>query len=369
MTRSRTYRTTWGAGLLALALAGGVASTASAAALPAAAPTAAGDPAVVAAADVVPGGAVDPTSTPLAAARGVGDVAALTFDDGPNPGETDALLDFLAANDLTATFCVIGQNITAPGGADLLRRMVDEGHTLCNHTTSYADMGSWTPEQVRADLVANLQIIRDTLGDPTYPVPYFRAPNGSWGQTGEVAASLGMQPLGLGNIIFDWDGNDLSEATLTATLRGAVQPGAVVLVHDGGGERFNGIAAVRTVISEKLAEGWVFTLPQGGVPDPDVAPSMTVERVVRAGDVVDVEVAGLTPGSVVHLSLEQQRGTRPGTTTHVGEVTVGADGTATAAVSIARTAKGVHTLVAHADGVHLEERVVVRVAPRGGVLG
>jgi peptidoglycan/xylan/chitin deacetylase (PgdA/CDA1 family) len=314
--------------------------------------------------DVAPGGAVDPTGTPLAAARGTGNVAALTFDDGPNPGETDALLDFLAEKDLTAVFCVIGQNITAPGGADLLRRIVAEGHTLCNHTTSYADMGSWTPEQVRADLVANLQIIRDTLGDPDHPVPYFRAPNGSWGQTGPVAASLGMQPLGLGNVIFDWDGNDLSEATLTANLRAAVQPGAVVLVHDGGGERVNGIAAVRTVVSEKLAEGWVFTLPQGGIPDADVDPSVSVERVVRAGEELDVELAGLTPGSVVHLTLESRRGTRPATTTHLGEVTVGADGSASAALLVPRDVKGVHTLVVHSGDVHLEERVVVRMVAR-----
>jgi peptidoglycan/xylan/chitin deacetylase (PgdA/CDA1 family) len=364
MTRSRPHRTAWGAGLLSLALAGGVASAASAAILPAAAPTAAAD-AVVASEDVVPGGAVNPTSTPLAAARGTGNVAALTFDDGPNPGETDVLLHFLAENDLTAVFCVIGQNITAPGGAELLQRIVDEGHTLCNHTTSYADMGSWTPEQVRADLVENLRIIRDALGNPEQAVPYFRAPNGSWGQTAPVAASLGMQPLGLGNVIVDWDGNDLSEPTLTANLRQAVQPGAVVLVHDGGGERFNGMAAVRTVISEKLAEGWVFTLPQGGIPDPVVEPAVTVERVVRAGDVLDVELVGLVPGATVHLTLEQQRGTRPATTTHLGEVTVGADGSVTAALPIARGVKGVHTLVAHSGDVHLEERIVVRQAARG----
>jgi endo-1,4-beta-xylanase len=338
-----------------------VASTASAAPLPAAV-TAAGEPAAAVTADVVPGGAVDPTGTPLAAARGTGNVAALTFDDGPNPGETDALLDFLAEKDLTAVFCVIGQNITAPGGAELLRRIVAEGHTLCNHTTSYADMGSWTPEQVRADLVANLGIIRETLGDPDHPVPYFRAPNGSWGQTGPVAASLGMQPLGLGNVIVDWDGNDLSEATLTANLRAAVQPGAVVLVHDGGGERFNGIAAVRTVVTEKLAEGWVFTLPQGGIPDPDVDPSVAVERVVRAGDELAVELTGFTPGATVHLTLESRRGTRPVTSTHLGEAIVGADGSVSAALLVPRDVKGVHTLVVHSGDVHLEERVVVRLA-------
>ncbi|WP_152191737.1 endo-1,4-beta-xylanase [Georgenia satyanarayanai] len=221
--------------------------------------------------DFVPGGATNPVEAQVTTARGTGDVAALTFDDGPNPGETTDLLDFLAENDLTATFCVIGQNIQAEGGADLLRRMVAEGHTLCNHTTSYADMGAWSHEQVEADLKENLAIIREALDDPDHPVPYFRAPNGSWGVTPEVAVALGMQPLGLGNLIFDWDGNDLSEATLTANLRAAVTPGAVVLVHDGGGNRASSVAAVRTVVTERLAEGFTFTLPSGGLLDP-VAP-------------------------------------------------------------------------------------------------
>ncbi|NGN91248.1 polysaccharide deacetylase family protein [Nocardioides sp. KC13] len=220
----------------------------------------------------VPGGAVHPTSTPLAAARGKGDVAALTFDDGPNPGETDRLLDILAAHEITAVFCVIGQNITAPGGAEILKRIVADGHTLCNHSTSYADMGSWSHAQVEQDLKANLATIREALGNPAQKVPYFRAPNGSWGNTGEVAASLGMQPLGLGNVIFDWDGNDLSEETLTDNLRAAIQPGAVALAHDGGGNRENTVDAVETVLPEKLAEGYAFTLPQGGIPDADWTP-------------------------------------------------------------------------------------------------
>ncbi|MDN4610422.1 endo-1,4-beta-xylanase [Arthrobacter burdickii] len=212
----------------------------------------------------VPGGAVSPTTTPLASARATGNAVALTFDDGPNPGETAAVLDLLRDKGITATFCIIGQNVQASGGAELLRRIVAEGHTLCNHGTSYADMGSWTQAQVETDLKENLRIIRAAVGNPTQQVPYFRAPNGSWGATGEVAAALGMQPLGLGNVIFDWDGNDLSEATLTANLRKAFTPGAVVLAHDGGGDRSNTVKAVTTVVTEKLAEGWTFTLPRGG---------------------------------------------------------------------------------------------------------
>lgn len=217
-------------------------------------------------ADIGDGGAVDPTPTPVTAARGTGRVVALTFDDGPNPGDTERLLDVLAANRVTATFFVVGRQVRTPQGAALLRRTVAEGHALGNHSSDYADLGAVPAVEVEADLRQALADIRTALGDRHAPVPYFRAPNGSWGATGEVAARLGMQPVGLGRVIHDWDGNDLSEATLTANLRAAFRPGGVVLVHDGGGDRRASVAAVATVLPEKLAEGWRFTLPAGGPP-------------------------------------------------------------------------------------------------------
>ncbi|NLE96892.1 MAG: polysaccharide deacetylase family protein, partial [Propionibacterium sp.] len=211
--------------------------------------------------DVVPGGAIDPSTTPVTLAQGTGDVAALTFDDGPNGATTAALLDFLKERDIQAVFCVIGQNITAGDGAALLRRMVDEGHVLCNHTTGYADMGSWSAEDIRTDLVENLRIIREALGDPNAQVPFFRAPNGSWGQTPGVAVALGMQPLAVINTINDWAESD--PAVLTENLRAAMKPGEIVLVHDGGGNREPSLQAVTTVVDERLADGWSFTLPEG----------------------------------------------------------------------------------------------------------
>ena len=114
-----------------------------------------------------------------------------------------------------------------------------------------------------SDLVANLRIIREAVGD--VPVPYFRAPNGSWGLTAAVAAELGMRPLGLGNVIFDWETQD--EETLVANLRSAIRPGEITLAHDGGGDRRGTVRAVRRVVTERLAEGWTFTLPAGCGPD------------------------------------------------------------------------------------------------------
>ena len=209
--------------------------------------------------------ASQPASHPAAQVRtvsGTGLVAALTFDDGPNGTTTEALLDLLRDHGIRAVFCVIGENITAPGGAEVLRRIVREGHLLGNHSTSFADLGDWPAERVRADLVENLRIIRSAV--PGAEVPYYRAPNGSWGVSAEVAAELGMRPLAVLNTIDDWSTQDVP--TLTANLRAAMRPGELVLAHDGGGDRSGTVEAVSTVLAERLAAGWSFTLPADRLP-------------------------------------------------------------------------------------------------------
>ena len=185
-------------------------------------------------------------------------MCALTFDDGPDARTTPALLDFLREAGIRAVFAVIGENVLAQGGADILRRTVAEGHVLCNHSTSFAPMGDWDAGRVRADLVENLRIIRSAV--PDADVPYWRAPNGAWGITSQVAAGLGMRSLAVANTILDWETQDV--AVLTDNLRAAMRPGELVLCHDGGGDRRGTLEAVRTVVTERLADGWRFTLPR-----------------------------------------------------------------------------------------------------------
>ena len=195
----------------------------------------------------------------ISRSEGTGLVCALTFDDGPNGETTSRLLDFLGDHGIRAVFCVIGSSIREPDGGRLLRRMVAEGHLLANHSTGCADMGTWSRAAIRADLIANLAIIRDALGDPNALVPYFRAPNGNWGETESVAAALGMRSLAVINTIDDWRTQDLP--TLIDDLRAAMQPGELVLAHDGGGDRERTVDAVVAVVTERLALGWRFTLP------------------------------------------------------------------------------------------------------------
>ncbi|OOC55503.1 xylanase [Nocardiopsis sinuspersici] len=184
-----------------------------------------------------------------------GRAVALTFDDGPDPRNTPRLLDVLREHRVKAVFCLWGDHVRQH--PDIVRRIAADGHTLCNHTMSHDDMSTWSAEDVRADLLETNAAIREAV--PHARVPYFRAPYGAWGRTPEVAAGLGMQPLGWSLAVEDWvpPGTDV----LLRRLEEGVRPGSVVLLHDGGGDRGQTVAAVARLIPALESDGWHFTRP------------------------------------------------------------------------------------------------------------
>ncbi|GAA2417236.1 hypothetical protein GCM10010420_54370 [Streptomyces glaucosporus] len=184
-----------------------------------------------------------------------GRTLALTFDDGPNPTDTPELLEVLRKHRVKAVFCLWGDHVRQH--PDLVRAIVRGGHTLCNHSMNHDDMGAWDEERIRADLERTSAEIRKAA--PGAPIPYFRAPYGSWGKSPEVAASLGMQPLGWRLAIGDWEPPGTDE--LVRRVTEGVTPGAVVLMHDGGGDRSQTVEAVDRIIPQLRAEGWRFEKP------------------------------------------------------------------------------------------------------------
>ncbi|WP_230685090.1 polysaccharide deacetylase family protein [Cellulomonas sp. JZ18] len=178
----------------------------------------------------------------------------LTFDDGPNPPDTPALLDVLAREDVRAVFCLVGEQ--AQAHPDLVRRIVREGHVLGNHSFHHDDLEEWEPDAVRGDLERTLAAIRAAV--PDAPVPFFRAPFGHWGRAIPVAGELGMRPLGWQLAVWDWEPPGVEE--LVRRLSGVV-PGGIVLLHDGGGDRSQTVEAVARLVPRLRAEGWTFTVP------------------------------------------------------------------------------------------------------------
>ena len=194
-------------------------------------------------------------------ARGHGNVVSLTFDDGPNPPNTLRLLDVLRRHRVKAVFCLWGDHVIEH--PEVVRTIAGQGHTLCNHGMHHDDMGPWTAEQIEADLRETSAAIRRAV--PHAEIPYFRAPFGSWGQTPAVAARLGMQPLGWRLAVADWETPGTDE--LVRRLQQGITPGAVVLLHDGGGDRSQTVDAVDTIIPVLPGPGLAFH-PSGATSSP-----------------------------------------------------------------------------------------------------
>ncbi len=100
----------------------------------------------------------------------------LTFDDGPKPRTTPAILDTLREHDVKATFFVVGRQVEE--NPDLLRRIVEEGHTIGNHTYDHADMSRLSPGQMRSELQRTQEAVDKALGHH-YPMVLMRPPYGA----------------------------------------------------------------------------------------------------------------------------------------------------------------------------------------------
>lgn len=196
-----------------------------------------------------------PTSVIVETTGQPGRTVSFTFDDGPDPQNTPRLLKLLQRKHIRAVFCLWGDHVKQY--PDLVRKIAAHGHILCNHTMHHDDMTTKTAAEIRADLLETNAAIREAV--PRARIPYFRAPFGAWGETPTVAASLGMQPLGWRLAISDWEppGTDV----LVDRLMTGITEGAVVLMHDGGGDRTQTIEAVAEVTPRLRAAGWRLTVP------------------------------------------------------------------------------------------------------------
>lgn len=158
-------------------------------------------------------------------------VVALTFDDGPNPRYTGAVLDLLEAHAATATFFAIGANVERH--PDLARRIVTDGHELANHTHSHPNVEQLPFPEVRREIAAGAHAIEATTGQRTR---WFRPPRGM--VTGAVVAAAAAE----GHDLTMWSVTrggpsvpDADDGAVLASMLGNLHPGAVVVLHDGVG--------------------------------------------------------------------------------------------------------------------------------------
>jgi peptidoglycan/xylan/chitin deacetylase (PgdA/CDA1 family) len=155
-----------------------------------------------------------------------------------------AVLDLLAKYHIKATFCVIGRQVAA--GADVIRRIVADGHSLCNHTWSHdIRLKTRTPDQIRDELQRTNDAIHAIV--PGVPIKYFRNPGGEFSpETVSIAASMGMQSIYWRVDPQDW--RKPGPGAIISNVMSHTGPGAIVLMHDGGGDRSGTVTALRTIL-------------------------------------------------------------------------------------------------------------------------
>lgn len=151
-------------------------------------------------------------------------LCALTFDDGPGP-HTARLLDILAERGIRATFFVLGDR--AARNSALIRRMVDEGHEVANHTYSHKSLRQLS-EQVQA---AEIGQVQDTLLALGVHSRYLRPPFGRYDAvTLRIAAEMGLQV-----VLWSVDSNDWQRRVSVDALQsvyGRPARNGIMLFHD-----------------------------------------------------------------------------------------------------------------------------------------
>lgn len=179
---------------------------------------------------------------------------ALTFDDGPNDGCTQRLLEVLAARDVRATFFLIGKHVRQR--PELARAIYAAGHRVGNHTMTHPWLVVTSPGRVREELAGCNAALEDALGEP---VKLMRPPHGARRpDVLRAARELGLTPVQWNAMGFDWRPGATAAGIVEHLERGIARNrrhgrGSNLLLHDGGhvalgADRSQSVEATRLVL-------------------------------------------------------------------------------------------------------------------------
>lgn len=183
-----------------------------------------------------------------------GKVIYLTFDAGYEAGYTADILDVLQEQQVPAAFFLVGNYFkTQP---DLVRRMVNEGHTVCNHTASHPDMSKISSlDNFRAELETVEKLYADITGQQMLKI--YRPPQGKFSiENLQHAQMLGYTTVFWSLAYADWDpANQPTQEFAMQKLTQRIHNGAIVLLHPTSSTNRD---ILRTLIQKWKDEGYTF---------------------------------------------------------------------------------------------------------------
>ncbi len=186
-------------------------------------------------------------------------VIALTFDDGPWEEYTPQILDILRDNEAKGTFFTVGTRVAAL--PDIVKRASDEGHQICTHTWDHASgsgkglsLDYMSAEEQLSEVLDGYNAIEQATGREASHV--FRAPGGNFTEgTASVLVGIVTSEIGWNIDTNDWQKpgpNVIYDRIMQA------EPGNIILMHDGGGDRSQTVEALRNALPKLREQGYRF---------------------------------------------------------------------------------------------------------------
>lgn len=171
----------------------------------------------------------------------------LTFDCGYENGNTPAILDALKKHQVSATFFVVGNFVK--DHPELIRRMLEEGHTVGNHTMHHPDMSRISDaDSFRKEMQELSDLFKETAGQEISL--YYRPPQGKYSEENlQMAKDLGYRTFFWSLAYVDWyEDKQPSREEAFQKLLGRIHPGAIVLLHN--------TSATNAAIMDELLMKW-----------------------------------------------------------------------------------------------------------------
>lgn len=179
---------------------------------------------------------------------------ALTFDDGPDPAATPAVLESLAKHDVRATFFVVGKHAKAQ--PELLKKMAAAGHELGNHSYSHMDFNRASGDKIREEITSTNGIIEEITGQKTR---LFRPPGGYL--SNEMIRITQEEKVTVAYWSWETDSKDWRNGNsqyIADYVTKHIAPGQIIILHDGGKNGLSTARAVDLMIKQIKDKGYRF---------------------------------------------------------------------------------------------------------------
>jgi cellulose synthase/poly-beta-1,6-N-acetylglucosamine synthase-like glycosyltransferase/peptidoglycan/xylan/chitin deacetylase (PgdA/CDA1 family) len=192
---------------------------------------------------------------------------ALTFDDGPDPVWTPRILDVLRQHNAHATFFVLGARVNE--NPELTRRILAEGHELGTHTFTHAELATAPGWRRQLELTLARNAIAGATGrQVTLLRPPFSSRPDALGPA-DYAVLREVSRTGYVTVLSDHDTKDWHRPGVDAIVKAALPEtpgaGAVVLMHDSGGDRTQTLRALDRILGELAPQGYEFRTVSGAL--------------------------------------------------------------------------------------------------------